>query len=112
MLPDMTDALSDWSDTYIVKAVTTSSVNFVETKTITGRSISAVVQPASPETLNKDQIDWHKRYIMIHSSSHISVNEYIEYEGEDYKIISPQNYGSYTAAVGEQTKKDKLVINA
>ena len=111
MLPDVSEALDDWVSDYTVKTVTQITVDFVETNVVAVRTIQAMVQLADKEKINPTQIDWSKKYIWIHSPDPVSVNEYIEHGGEDYKIIEPgdwQTYG-YTEAIAEQTKQTLLV---
>lgn len=112
MLPDVSEAMDGWLSDYLIKTVTKITADFDEADTVAGRTIPAMVQVAQKEKLNPDQIDWSKKYILVHSPDPINVSEYIEYGGEDYKIIEPgdwQAYG-YTEAVAEQTKQTLLVV--
>ena len=112
MLPDVSEAFDDWLSDYTIKTVTKITVDFVEADTVAGRTIQAMVQVAEKEKLNPDQIDWSKKYVLVHSPDPINVGEYIESGGEDYKIIDPgdwQAYG-YTEAIAEQTKQTLLVV--
>ncbi len=112
MLPDVSEAFDGWLSDYPIKTVTKLTVDFEEADTVAGRTIQAVVQVAQKEKLNPDQIDWSKKYLLVHSPDQINVGEYIESDGEDYKIIEPgdwQTYG-YTEAVAEQTKRTLLVV--
>ena len=112
MLPDVSEAMDGWLSDYLIKTVTKTTVNFEADDTVAGRTIQAMVQVAQKEKLNPDQIDWSKKYILVHSPDPINVGEYIESNGEDYKIIEPgdwQAYG-YTEAVAEQTKQTLLVV--
>ena len=112
MLPDVSDALDGWLSDYTIKTVTKTTVDFVEDNTVAGRTVEAMVQVAEKEKLNPAQIDWSKKYLLVHSPEQINVGEYIESGGEDYKIIEPgdwQAYG-YTEAVAEQTKQTLLVV--
>ena len=111
MLPDVSDALLDWISPHTVKAVTKQTVDFVESNVVTPRTVSAMVQPADPQRLQTlAGLDWSSKYVLIHSLDAIQVGEYIEYQGEDYKLVSAtdwRDYG-YTKAVGEQTKRTLL----
>jgi hypothetical protein len=112
MLPDMSDALPEWSLPYTVKTVTQETQDFEPFDIVTARTISAVVQLANKEKLNPDSIDWSLRYLWIHTTSQLTVGEFIEYAGTDYKIIEPgdwQLYG-YTEAIAEEVKRAPLVI--
>jgi len=107
MLPDVSIALAEWAIPVTVKTVTQMTIDFEPADIVTSRSITAVVQPAQKEKLNPDQIDWSLRYLLIHSTEQVSAGEFIEHDGEDYKIIEPgdwQAYG-YTEAIAEQTKR-------
>ena len=111
MLPDVSEALTDWLSDYSLKSVARTTTNFVEAVVVTVRTLPAVVQVAQKDKLNTDAIDWSKRYLLVHSPDAIENGEYLEYGGEDYKIIDNgdwQAYG-YTEAVAEQTKQTLLV---
>jgi len=112
MLPDMSDTLDEWALPYLIKTATETTVDFVRAPVVTGRTIDAVVQVADKNKLNTDQIDWSLRYLQVHSSSEIANGEFLEFQGEDYKIIDNGDYQLYgfTEAVAEQTKKAALVV--
>lgn len=111
MIPDVSEVLDEWTVPVVVKAVTQHTINFEPADLITLRTIDAVVQPAQKEQLNADQIDWSLKYLLVHSTEPLAAGEFIEYQGEDYKIIEPgdwQAYG-YTEAIAEQTKRTPLI---
>lgn len=112
MLPDMSDTLGEWALPHTIKAVTETTVDFVRTPIITGRTIDAVVQVADKNKLNTEAIDWSLRYLQVHSAAEIANGEFLEYHGEDYKIIDNGDYQLYgfTEAVAEQTKQPLLVV--
>lgn len=112
MLPDMSGTLEEWSLEYTIKTVTETTIDFEPDPVITGRTIDAVVQVAQKNKLNSGQIDWSLRYLLVHTMSELANGEFIEYQGEDYKIIDNGDYQLYgfTEAVAEQTKKDLLVV--
>lgn len=112
MLPDMSDTLDEWALPYTIKTVTETTVDFVRVPVVTGRIIDAVVQVADKNKLNVEAIDWSLRYLQIHSSSEIANGEFLEFQGEDYKIIDNGDYQLYgfTEAVAEQTKQPLLVV--
>lgn len=117
MLPDMSDVFNDgddWLSPYTLKTVTTTTVDFVETEVITGDTVQAMIQVADKTKLNSEAIDWALTYLMVHSPDGLSVGEFIEYEGADYKLIEVNPYGNYGyyEAVAEQTKRPLLVVNA
>lgn len=112
MLPDMSDVLTEWSQAVKLKTVTITTVDFVETKTVVVIDILAVVQPADPEKLQVDQIDFSLEYIQIHSVTPMAINQYIEWDGRDFKLVPfRKGYGQYgyTEVVGEETKLPLLV---
>ena len=112
MLPDVSEAFDDWLSDYSLKTVTRTTVDFVESVVVTARTLPAVVQVAQKEKLNTDAIDWSKRYLLVHSPDPIENGEYLEYGGEDYKIIDNGDWQAYgfTEAVAEQTKQALLVV--
>lgn len=111
MLPDMSDTLDEWKQPVVVKTVTQETIDFEPVDQVAVRTIQAVVQLAQKEKLNADQIDWSLRYLLVHTTGPLTVGEFVEYKGADYKIIEPgdwQDYG-YTEAIAEETKRDLLV---
>lgn len=112
MLPDMSDVLTEWSQPVKLKTVTTTSVDFVETQAVLVFDIMAVVQPADPEKLQVDQIDFSLEYIQVHSVSPMAIGQYIEWDGRDFKLVPfRKGYGQYgfVEVVGEETKLPLLV---
>jgi len=112
MLPDMSDVLTEWSQPIKLKTVTETTVDFVPTTTIVVENIVAVVQPADPEKLKVEQIDFSLEYIQIHSVSAMAIGQYVEWDGRDFKLVPfRKGYGQYgyTEAVGEETKLQPLV---
>ena len=111
-LPDVSEALAEWVSSYTVKTVTQQTTDFIDTSPVVGRTVEAMVQVAEKEKLNPDQIDWSLRYLLIHSPEQLNAGEFIEYRGEDYKIIDDGDwlaYG-YTEAVAEQTKRPVIQV--
>ena len=113
MLPDMSEALEEWEGPVKLKTVSKTTVNFMETIVVVVTSIQAVVQPADKTKINIGSLDWSKKYILIHKrGAGIEMNNFIEYNGRDFKIIGPngdyEDYG-FIEVVGEETKKTLLV---
>lgn len=112
MLPDMSDVLTEWSQPVKLKTVTETTVDFVPTRAVVVANILAVVQPADPEKLQVDQIDFSLEYIQIHSTSPMAIGQYVEWDGRDFKLVPfRKGYGQYgyVEAVGEETKLPLLV---
>lgn len=112
MLPDMSDVLTEWSQPVKLKTVTNTSLDFVETEAVLVFDIMAVVQPADPEKLQVDQIDYSLEYIQVHSVSPMAIGQYIEWDGRDFKLVPfRKGYGQYgfVEVVGEETKLPLLV---
>ena len=112
MLPDMSDVLTEWSQPVKLKTVTETTVNFVPTRTVVAANILAVVQPADPEKLQVDQIDYSLEYIQVHSVTPMAIGQYIEWDGRDFKLVPfRKGYGQYgyVEVVGEETKLPLLV---
>lgn len=111
MLPDMSSTLMSWEQSVSIKNVSRVTVDFVSADVVTARSLLAVVQIAQKSALNSVTIDWSLQYLMVHSRSDMLMGEYIEYNGEDYKIIQRgawDDYG-YLEVVAEQTRLTLLV---
>lgn len=112
MIPDVSEALEEWVLPYTIKMLTRTTVDFEPVDVVTGRTVQCIVQVADKNKLNTDQIDWSKRYLRIHTAAQLTNGEFIEFGGEDYKIIDNGDwllYG-YTEAVAEQTKQTVLVV--
>lgn len=112
MLPDMSAVLTDWSQPVILKTVTETTIDFIPVVNIAAANIMAVVQPADPEKLQVDQIDFSLEYIQIHSVSPMAIGQYVQWNGRDFKLVPfRKGYGQYgyTEAVGEETKLPLLV---
>ena len=112
MLPDMSEVLTEWSQLIKLKTKTETTIDFVPTTTIAALDIMAVVQPADPEKLKVEQIDYSLEYIQIHSVSPMAIGQYVEWLGRDFKLVPfRKGYGQYgyTEAVGEETKLPLLV---
>jgi NAD(P)H-nitrite reductase large subunit len=91
-----------------LKTTERTTVDFVSSVVVTSENIRAVVQVAKPELLNVNEIDWSLRYVQIHSKDLINLGQYVEYQGSDYKIITPSNYQDYgfSEVIGEQVRGD------
>lgn len=114
MLPNMADVLDEWEIPVLVKTVTKTSVDFVVTKVITGQTVPAVVQPAQLETLDPETLDRSRDYLQIHSKQDILLDQFVEYDGRDFKVISRGNYGLYgfNEVIAEETKLPLLQVTA
>lgn len=112
MLPDMSEVLTEWSQPVTLKTVTVTTIDFIETRIVGAVVIPAVVQPADPEKLKVEQIDFSLEYIQIHSVSPMAIGQYVEWDGRDFKLVPfRKGYGQYgyTECVGEETKMPLLV---
>ena len=110
MLPDMSDTLLEWEIPVLLKTVTQQTINFHPADIVTVSPLQAVVQPAQKDRLNPEQIDWSLRYLQIHARTQLGVGQFIEWEGEDYKITEDGDYRLYgfSDVVAEQTKRPLL----
>lgn len=113
MLPNMSQVLTRFERQVTIKTVSITTVDFVETETVAGRTQRCVVQVQEQEALKSDTIDWTKEYLMVHSKGSIAVGELIEFDGKDFKVIKRgpwRGYG-YTEVVAEETKEPVKVVN-
>lgn len=111
MLPDMSEVLAEWAVPITVKTITRQTIDFEENDDVSLRTINAVVQVAQKDKLSADQIDWSLRYLTLHTVSQLQNGEFIEYGGEDYKIIDNGNWQAYgyTEALAEQSKRPLIL---
>jgi len=111
MIPNMSDTLTEWEQPVKLKTVSTVTVDFVAVKTVVVTPKLAVVQVAEKQKLKIGSLNWSKSYKLIHSKFPVDVNQFIEYAGKDFKIVSLEDYDDYGfyAAIGEETKTTLLV---
>lgn len=107
-LPNLSGPVARWSAPRVLKSEVITTVDFVETKTVTLiPGVSAMIQVADKTKLNPASIDWSRDYILVHSLSPLPLGTFIEYRGEDFKLVSGggnwSDYG-YHEVVAEQTK--------
>lgn len=112
MLPNMASALDGWEIPITVKTVTETSVDFVVTQVVTAETIKAVVQPAQMEDLNAETVDRSREYIKVHSTNDITLNQFVEFQGKDFKVITRGNYSLYgfIEVMAEETKLPLLEV--
>jgi len=112
MILDMSDAFDDLLQQVIIKTVTTTTVDFVKTSAIVGQRINAVIQPADRNKINKDVMDWNLRYVQVHTKQRLNVGQFVQYMGEDFKIVQPGQYGDYGFydVIAEQCKEPLLTV--
>lgn len=111
-LPQVAIALHGWEQKLVLKTVTKTRIDFVDTIKVEGIDYLAVVQPTKRTIQNKDTLDWSKEHITTHSEQPIRRGQFIEYKGQDYKVIDVINaseYGFYKA-ICEDTMQDVLEI--
>ena len=94
-LPNLSSILSSWAQVVGLKTVTTTTVDFVASQSISSVNIDAVVQPAQSEVLQALDIDFSLRYIQVHTISALTVGKYVTYDSSDYKVIRLLPYGGY-----------------
>lgn len=101
-------ALDRYLQTVHYTTISRTTVDFEETLTPTVTIIKAVVQPANPEKLNVDQIDWSLKYRLIHSNQPLVMGDYVRHDGIEYKLIAPSDWSDYGyyRAIGEEVKGD------
>ena len=98
MLPDMSMVLDAFLQSIILKIVTQisdESTSFRPELSIQNVSIKGVVQVARPQDIQKDEIDYNLRYLQVHIKEEAKINDKIEYQGQDYNVISVSNYNDY-----------------
>ena len=74
---DMSDAFNSETVFAVKRITTTDTIDFVPQPTNQDSEIIVIVQPAQPDKLNKDSIDWNKKYLMFHTKASFNVGDYI-----------------------------------
>lgn len=102
----MDDVLIDFATAVSLDTYTKTTVDFVETLVKVSEPILAVVQPAQRDTLQAMQVDLTIRHIQVHAAENITVGQYIEYMGDNYKIITPGDFQLYgfSDVIGAEVK--------
>jgi hypothetical protein len=96
MIPYMGDVLAEFETDVSLDTYTRQSVNFVQTLVKTSSvPIKAVVQPGNRDKLAAIAVDLTLRYIEVHAKADIRVGQYIRFNGDDYKVITPGDYQLY-----------------
>ena len=92
---DVSDALDEWLRPILIKTVAKTTVDFEEAEIVIGRTQDCMVQVAQPEQLIKMQLDISLRHIRVHSKSDINMKELVEFEGKDFRVITPSQWSGY-----------------
>ncbi len=103
---DMSQSFSHRLKFVDVTTVEKFTIDFEPQETKTVRNIPVAIQPADPEELKIDGVDWSKAYIWAYSQKELKINEEVEFCGDLYKIIKVTNAKlyNYYKAIGEQVK--------
>lgn len=112
MIPDMSDVLVEWNVPAKIKTVTETTIDLESVVNVSVDDIDvSTPQPPTPEQLNAASLDWSVGLVTFFSHDKIEINQYIEYEGKDYKIITDGNWQLYgfSEVIGEETKRALLV---
>lgn len=110
---DVSDALGDWTRPTTIKTVTKTTVDFESVETVTGRTQECMVQVAQPEELIKRGLDVAVRHIRVHSEYDIDMKELIEYQGKDFRVVTPSQWSGYgyVDVMAAETKEPLRVVS-
>ncbi len=106
MLPNMSDVLDGFAQPLTLIEVTQEVVDYKPVNVENINEIQAVVQPADPDKIKSDKVDYSKKYIQVHTVETLK-NIYIcVYQGLRYKAFSIKPYSDYGyfEAIFEETK--------
>lgn len=92
---DVSDTLDEWSRPVLIKTVTVTTVDFVKTEQVAGRTQNCVVQVQQPDELVKRGLDVTVRHIRVHSHQQIDQGELVEFNGRDYRVLHPSQWDGY-----------------
>ncbi len=110
---NMADMLAPETTPRTVKTKTVTTTDFKESVSVTSRTVNMLIQPADPKRLQElNGLDWAQEHITIHSLSPVELEEYVEYNGKDFWIVSrtPWEDNGFTRAIGESTGKPQLEV--
>lgn len=105
--PSVADVLVDFEELVQLKKTTViNSADFKRETVTSNESVRAVIQPERAENLRIENIDYALRYIRVHSRFDIDIQDFINYEGRDYRMITKTDWGSrgYVELIGEEVK--------
>lgn len=110
---DVSDALDEWLQPVTIKTVATTTVNFVKSESVAGRTQQCVVQQLKQNDLIKRQLDLTLRHIRVHSHHAIDEGELVEYRGKDYRVLHPSEWSGYgyVEVDAVETKKPLKVVS-
>lgn len=106
-LPDMSDVVNSFAQSVTLKTGTQAVVNHKVVPSYVSTTIRATIQTADTNKLNLDVTDYDKRYITVHSTTSMKINDIVIYKTQDYLIIRMRDnadYGFYKA-IAEEIKK-------
>lgn len=106
-LPNLSRAATRWAVPVTVETYSKTTVDFVETVTVTPQAALATVQAAREDDLQAVQVDITLRYVKIHSETRIDFGQYVVADdGVRYRIITPTDHDRYgfTRVIGEEVK--------
>lgn len=106
MLPNMAPYLKRFEQEIIKRTKAISTIDFVETVVNTDTVINAAVQVADQETIQKNNLDFSKIYIMVHTSSNLDIGNFLVWQGQEHKIVRRNYYiqYGYNEVVAEEVK--------
>lgn len=110
---DVSDALGDWTRPRLIKTVTVTTVDFKKVEQVAGRTQECMVQVAQPEQLIKRGLDVSVRHIRVHSEHDIDMKGLIEFNGKDYRVVTPSQWDGYgyVDVMAAETKEPLRVVN-
>ena len=111
-LPDVSSALLGWTQTLLLKTVTTTTVRFEPVTVVTGVALEAVAQPTQKTRLNADLLDWSRAHLTFHSEQPLELGQFVERSGKDYKIVEVADWSDYGyyEAIGEATNNTLIQV--
>ena len=106
---DVSDALDCFLQNITKRTITkTEDDNFQVTESVVESTVQGVVQPANPESLNVDIVDYSLQYLQIHTHSGNSfmIDDVVVWGGRPHKIINrlPYQHYGYFEYVAEEIK--------
>jgi hypothetical protein len=103
----LADVLDDFEISITHKRYTKNKVNFVETVIEEfSRSVRAVVQPASMETLKALSINEQLVYLSIYSKADVSIGDYFVIKGKVFRVVQTSDYSlwGFDSSIAEEHK--------
>lgn len=99
MIPNMSDVVSDFTQSFIYVREVVISEGFEDTTDSIETNLIGVIQIPNDETINANKLDYSLNYRQVHIKSTLGItpktNDFIKYKNKNYKVVRVRDYAEY-----------------